>query len=183
MKNLIRIVVLLALASAGRDLYRRSFAGAGSGHAPPLSYVDTQGGSRSLSAPTKPTVLVLWVTPCPYCHRALKVLDSLRGAYSLDDLDVVGLYLNRADDASVDRIAGQDGHLITMAQGQPTGEFVQSLTQGLAFRAPGRDIYVIGKDGRYQAVDASDLRTPDDKILGEVRAILRNKHGLQDRSG
>ncbi|HEX4049182.1 MAG TPA: redoxin family protein [Elusimicrobiota bacterium] len=184
MRLLFRVVLVLAFAAAARDLwFSRSASAAGGGRAPDLAYTDTQGGFHSLSAPGKPTVAVLWVTPCPYCARALNVLDSLRRDYAEKDLDVVGFYLNQADDASVDQIARQEGHSITMARGQPTGDFVQALTAGLAFRAPGRDIYVIGKDGRYEAVDSSDLNVADDVISQRVREILRDKHGVKERAG
>jgi glutaredoxin len=126
--------------------------------------------------------VVLWVTQCPYCKRALNVLDILRRDYPQENLDVVGFYLNRATDASVDQISSQEGHAITMAQGQPTGNFVQALTGSLAFRAPGRDIYVIGKDGNYEAVDSSDLDVPDSQISERVRAIL-DKQGVKARAG
>jgi hypothetical protein len=181
MKPLILVAFVLASAYSARDYFRTRAAVTGSARAPGLAYADTRGEYHSLSAPAKPAVFVLWVTPCPYCARALGILDSLRRDYSPDELDVVGLYLNRADDGEVDRIAGAEGHSITMARGQPTGEFVQSLTSGLNFRAPGRDIYVLGKDGRYQTVDAGDLKTPNSLVYGRVRAILRDKHGLKDR--
>ncbi|MFX8235204.1 hypothetical protein ABTL20_21450, partial [Acinetobacter baumannii] len=42
--------------------------------APSLGYTDTQGHARSLAAPDKPVVVVLWVSPCGYCTRSLKVL-------------------------------------------------------------------------------------------------------------
>lgn len=185
MKLLVRVVVVLALAAAARDFWAGHFKnGAGGGRVADLAYTDTQGNSHaSLASSSKPSVVVLWVTPCPYCARALNVLDSLRRAYPEENLDVVGFYLNRADSATVEQIARQEGHSIAVAQGQPTGDFVQALTGSLAFRAPGRDIYVIGKDGRYEAVDSSDLAVPDDKIYEQVRAILRDKHGVKERAG
>lgn len=182
MKLLFRVVLVIAAAAAARA-YWQGRSGAGGGLAPGLAYKDTQGSFHSLIAPDKPAVVVLWVTPCPYCARALNVLDSLRRAYPEENLDVVGLYLNQADAASVDRIARQEGHSITMAQGQPTGEFVQALTAGLGFRAPGRDIYVIGRDGRYVTVDSSDMSVSDARIYEQVRAILRDKHGVKERAG
>jgi thiol-disulfide isomerase/thioredoxin len=189
MRALSKIVIVLALAAAARDLYRGHFGKSGhigpgkSGRVADLAYTDTQGGSHSLASPAKPAVVVLWVTPCPYCRRALNVLDTVRRAYPEENLDVVGFYLNRAAPAAVDQIAGSEGHSIMMAQGQPTPEFVQSLTSSLALRAPGRDIYVIGMDGQYQSVDSSDLNVPDDQIYQRVRAILRDKHGVKERAG
>jgi hypothetical protein len=181
MKQLVYVIFLAAVAYSARDFLKTRAVANGTAQAPGLAYADTTGAYHSLSAPDKPAVFVLWVTPCPYCKRSLNVLDSLRNDYKPEDLDVVGLYLNSADNAGVDSIARGEGHSITMARGQPTGEFVQSLTRGLNFRAPGRDIYILGKNGQYQTVDASDLSTPDSLIYGRVRAILRDKHGLKDR--
>jgi hypothetical protein len=174
MKLLFRVVILLALAAAARDVWRKHSG---------LAYKDTQGRPHSISAPDKPAVLVLWITPCPYCSRSLNVLDALRRDYPEKELDVVGLYLNRADDAAVDQFARQEGHSITVAQGQPSQDFVRTMTARLAFRAPGRDIYVIGKNGDYEAVDASDLGVADGAISERVRSILREKHGLRGRAG
>ena len=184
MKLLFRVVLVLAIAAAARDYWRgHSRGGAGGGRVADLAYTDTRGGFHtSLSASGKPAVVVLWVTPCPYCARALNVLDSLRRIYPEENLDVVGFYLNKADDASVDQIAAQEGHAISMAQGQPTGDFVHALTASLAFRAPGRDIYVIGKDGHYEAVDSSDLSVSDSSIYEQVRAILRAER-VKERAG
>jgi hypothetical protein len=151
--------------------------------APALAFVDTRGRGHSFAAPDKPAVVVLWVSPCEYAARDLGVLDRLRALYAEEDLDVIGLYLNRTDDGEIDHIASVEGHRITMARGQPTGEFVQELTAGLEFRGTGRDIYVIGRDGRFVAVDASDLSTPDDALLEKVRSLLRRKHGLKERDG
>jgi hypothetical protein len=188
MRLLFRVVLVLAIAFATRDQWLGRLGmtgkGAGSGRAPDLAYTDTHGGfHNSLSAAGKPAVVVLWVTPCPYCARALNVLDGLRRQYPEEDLDVVGFYLNRADSATVEQIGRGEGHAIMMAQGQPTGDFVQALTNTLAFRGPGRDIYVIGKDGTYEAVDSSDLHVADYLISTRVRAILRGKHGLKERAG
>ena len=185
MKLLIRVIVVLAFAAVARDYWLgRSGKGAGSGRVADLAYTDTRGNSHaSLSSSSKPAVVVLWVTPCPYCARALNVLDSLRRAYPEENLDVVGFYLNQAEAVTVDQIARQEGHSISVAQGQPTGDFVQALTSSLAFRAPGRDIYVIGKDGRYEAVDSSDLGVLDSHLYEQVRAILREKHGVKERAG
>lgn len=179
-----KLVLVFAVAYAARGYWLEHAGNAsGGGRAPDLSYTDTKGGAHpSLAAPGKPVLVVLWVTPCPYCARALNVLDVLRWQYPEEDVDMVGFYLNRADPAEIDQIAGQEGHSVTMAQGQPTGDFVQALTNTLSFRAPGRDIYVIGKDGRYQAVDSSDLNVPDDQIADRVRAIL-DKDGLKARPG
>ena len=151
--------------------------------APALPYVDTQGVSRSLVPPMKPVVVVLWVTPCSYCTRALNVLDNVRRLYPESDLDVVGFYINEADDATVERLAQEEGHRITLARGQPSGQYVQALLKGFDFRGTGRDIYVVGADGRYEAVDASDLSTPNYEILQRVRVLLLNKHHLKERSG
>jgi hypothetical protein len=173
MKNLLRVVFLIAVVAAARPLWT-------SRRAPALAYTDTQGAARRLGG-GKPAVVVLWVTPCAYCKRSLIVLDEMRRLYPEQDLDVVGFYLNRADDASIDRIARDEGHSITMAQGQPSGEFVQSLTKGFNFRGTGRDIYVVGADGRYDAVDASDLKAPLPVLRDEVRSLLLNKLHLKER--
>jgi thiol-disulfide isomerase/thioredoxin len=173
MKFLFRVLIIVALAAAARDVWRKHSG---------LAYKDTKGAAHSLTSPDKPAVVVLWVTPCPYCARALNVLDGLRREYPEEKLDVVGLYLNRAEASAVDEIAGQEGHSITMAQGQPSHEFVEAMTARLGFRAPGRDIYVIGKNGSYEAVDSSDLNVPDDEIAQRVRAILRDKHGVKPRA-
>ncbi len=154
------------------------------GKAPDLAYTDTRGGfHNSLAAAGKPALVVLWVTPCPYCTRAMNVLDRLRKRYPEEDLDIVGFYLNPADSASVESTARGEGHSIMVAQGQPTGPFVQALTNGMGFRGPGRDIYVIGKDGKYEAVDSSDLAVADYVITEKLRAILRDRHGLKERDG
>ena len=150
--------------------------------APALAYTDTSGVSRALNADPKPAVVVLWVTPCSYCTRSMNVLDQIRRLYPEKDLDVVGFYLNRTSDADIDSIAAREGHSFTMAQGQPTGEFVRDLTAGFGFRGTGRDIYVVGRDGRYVAVDASDLSRPDNDILQQVRSLLINKHHLKERA-
>ncbi|HXT00832.1 MAG TPA: redoxin family protein [Elusimicrobiota bacterium] len=173
MRSLFQVLMIVALAAGARDVWQRHGG---------LAYKDTKGVAHSLTSPDKPAVVVLWVTPCPYCARALNVLDGLRREYPKAKLDVVGLYLNTADAATVDQIAGQEGHSITMAQGQPTHEFVEAMTAHLSFRAPGRDIYVIGKNGKYQAVDSSDLNVPDDEIAQRVRAILADKHGVKPRA-
>ena len=151
--------------------------------APALAYTDTRGGSHTLASPSKPVVVVLWVAPCAYCDRALSVLDRVRGLYREEDLDIVGFYLNQADSAAIDRIASDEGHRILMAQGQPTGEYARALTSGFQFRGPGRDIYVVGPDGRYTAVDTSDLATPNFDILQKVRSLMLNKYGLKERAG
>jgi glutaredoxin len=155
--------------------------GAGEGTAPALPYSDTKGGTHSLAQPAKPAVVVLWVTPCSYCTRAMNVLDRLRALYPEEDLDVVGFYLNAAEDADVERMAAAERHRFTMARGQPTGPYVEVLTKGFNFRGTGRDIYVVGKDGRYVAVDSSDLSTPDYAILQKLRVLLINSHGLKER--
>ncbi len=146
----------------------------------PIAYTDTGGVARRLGA-GKPAVVVLWVTPCAYCARSLSVLDEIRRLYPEQNLDVVGFYLNKADDKSIDDITRNEGHQITMAQGQPTGPFVENLLKSLDFRGTGRDIYVVRADGRYDAVDASDLREPLGRIRDRVRSLLLNKLGLKER--
>ena len=179
-----RVVLVVALAYAARDFWQHRAGGATAGRAPDLAYTDTKGGFHpSLAAAGKPALVVLWVTPCPYCAKALDVLDGLRRQYPEEDLDVVGFYLNTAEKSAVDQIASAEGHSIMMAQGQPTGPFVEALTASLGFRAPGRDIYIIGKDGKYETVDTSDLKVPNYQIAERVRAILREKHGLKERAG
>lgn len=80
-----------------------------------------------------------------------------------------------------DGVARNEGHQITMAQGQPNGPFVENLLKSLDFRGTGRDIYVVRADGRYDAVDASDLREPRGQIRDRVRSLLLNKLGLKER--
>ena len=150
--------------------------------APALAYTDTKGATRALNASTKPAVVVLWVTPCSYCTRAMNVLDTVRRLYPESDLDVVGFYLNPVSDAELDRMAAAEGRTFTMAQGQPTAPFVEQLLSGLDFRGTGRDIYVIGPDGHYKAVDSSDLSKPDYAVLQQVRSLLINKHRLKERA-
>lgn len=175
------VVLLLVAAAAAWHLwpYGGLFHKA---EAPALSYADTAGKYRSLGAPERPAVVVLWVSPCAYCTRAMKVEDDIRRLYAEEDLDVVAFYLNRAGNEEIERMAAAEGHRITVAQGQPDNKFVETLLDGLAFRGTGRDIYVIGKDGRYTAVDASDLREPDYAVRDRVRSVLLNVLKLKERA-
>jgi hypothetical protein len=173
MKNFMRVALVLALAAWARSWWTSS-------HLSPISYTDTRGVSRRLGS-GKPAVVVLWVTPCAYCARDLNVLDEVRRLYPEEDLDVVGFYLNRAADSEIDAIASREGHSVTMAQGQPSGEFVQTLTKSLNFRGTGRDIYVVRGDGRYDAVDARDLSAPLPALRDKVRSLLLNDLRLKER--
>lgn len=177
-------ILAMALGMGGAMILQKQGVnfGFGAKSAPALAYVDTKGVSRVLNAPSKPTVVVLWVTPCAYCTRSMNVLDTVRRLYPESDLDVVGFYLNTISDADLDRMAASEGRTFTMAQGQPTGAFVQQLTSGFDFRGTGRDIYVVGRDGHYTAVDASDLSKPDYGILQQVRSLLINKHHLKEKA-
>jgi len=178
------VVALLAAVIAGAAIWqgRSGRRGGAEGTAPALPYVDTKGVPHSLAAPAKPAVVVLWVTPCSYCRRAMNVMDRVRGLYSEDDLDVVGFYLNESDDAGIDSIASVEGHRFTMARGQPTWQYTDVLLKGFDFRGTGRDIYVLGRDGRYTAVDSSDFSVPDYAILQKIRILLTTKHGLKERA-
>lgn len=171
----------VALGLAAAMLW--SSHGKKSGRAPALSYADTKGHLHSFANPERPAVVVLWVTPCSYCTRALGVLDRVRSLYPEEDLDVVGIYLNPADDAEVDRIAEMEGHRVTMARGQPSGPFLETLLDGFGFRGTGRDVFVVGRDGRFVAVDASDVQAPSLALLQRVRTVLINDLHLKERAG
>jgi hypothetical protein len=176
-------LLAIAVGMGGAMLLQKQGVNFGFGDktVPALSYTDTKGVSRALNASGKPTLVVLWVTPCSYCTRSMNVLDTVRRLYPESDLDIVGFYLNTTSDADLDRMAASEGRTFTMARGQPTGEFVQQLLGGLDFHGTGRDIYVIGPDGHYTTVDASDLSKPDYGVLQQVRSLLINKHHLKER--
>lgn len=175
-------VVLLAIALSVFQLWRHGQPKTGA--APALAFTDTHGKYRTLSAPDRPTAVVLWVSPCAYCDRSLGVLDEIRRLYKPEDLDVVGFYLNPVRDDELDQLAVREKHAtLTMARGQPTPDFVEKLTDGFGFRGTGRDIYIVGRDGRYIAVDASDLSAPTYGILQQVRGLLINRFGLKERAG
>lgn len=148
--------------------------------APALAFTDASGKPRSLHAPERPTVVLLWVEPCAYCERAFQVLDQVRPLYNEKDLDIVAFYLNPAEDAQVAAMAGS--HSVSAARGQPTGDFLTALLDGLAFRGTGRDLYVIGTDGRYETVDSSDLSVPAAVTAGKLRELLKTGFKLKERS-
>ena len=124
--------------------------------------------------------MLLWVEPCAYCDRAFQVLDQVRPLYDEKDLDIVAFYLNPAEDAQVAAMAG--AHAVSAARGQPTGEFLEKLLDGLAFRGTGRDLYVIGTDGRYKTVDSSDLKVPAAAAAAKLRELLKTEFKLKPRT-
>lgn len=173
-------VVFLLLAAAA---YFRPWNGLfRSGEAPAVVYKDTRGHAHALNAPERPTVVMLWVSPCAYCDRAFKVLQDLRRLYPEDKLSIVALYLNPATDQQIEQMGAAEGGGIDLAQGQPDGPTLEKLLDGLSFRGTGRDIYVIGVDGRYTKVDSSDLRAPRSETLDAVRRVLRDAHRLAEAS-
>lgn len=173
--------IMLALG-AGAAYLAQGRGPLSSPKAPPLPYVDTEGRSGMLAAPAKPTLVVLWIDNCAYCERSMKVLDRVRRLYAESDVDIVGFYLNNAENAAIERMARGRGHMFPVAKGQSSGDYVSALTDGFGFRGTGRQIFVVGKNGRYDEVDASDLRAPDYDVLQRVRSILLNKYRLKERA-
>lgn len=148
--------------------------------APELAYRDTKGGLHAFGPGAKPSVVVFWVSPCPYCERALTVLDDLRWRFPEDRLDVVGIYLNPASDAEVDEIGKREGRRITLAGAQHSGslDLVRALDSGFGFGAPGREIYVVDAQGKMRAIDSSDLGYPTGSLETLVIQAIGKATGL-----
>jgi hypothetical protein len=51
---------------------------------------------------------------------------------------------------------------------------------GFDFHGTEQDIFIVEPDGRYETIDASDLDTPNEKNLDQVRTVLLNKLHLRE---
>ena len=175
-----KIFLFLLLGATG--LYM-ALQGTQVAQAPSLSYKDTQGAVHRIPEPGKTAVLVFWVSPCPYCDRALTVLDHLTTRLPSDKVDVVGIYLNHGTAAEVDAEAQREGHGTLMAPAQPTSDqtLIAALDSGFKFGSPGRAIYVVDSAGSIHSVDSSNLDFPTSGIESQVVDLVANVSGAGSR--
>jgi hypothetical protein len=140
----------------------------------PTEFQDTDGRGHSLPDPSRAAVVVFWVEACPYCERAMRVLSLVRASHPRTRVDVLGLYVNSADDTRVRALAEDEGFTVTQAAIQKPGqsEITRNLISAFNVRAPGRHIYVVAPGGPVVPVDASDLDKPDATLLAEVKAAV-----------
>ena len=127
-------------------------------HVPAVSFTDVQGLNRSFSRSTKPAVVGFWIQECGYSQRMMRVLRHVRQRYPGEQLDVIAFELNSMPDSQISAIASREGYQMgaTLAGAQNTPGLIQTLQDGFAIRGPGRDVYVIDKNGRLRTVPAVD---------------------------
>jgi thiol-disulfide isomerase/thioredoxin len=142
---------------------------------PAISFRDTMGAAHGFGRPCKPALVVFWISGCPFCERALNILDQVRRRYPKESLDIVGIYVNHGTNEAVEAEARAKGHLFDVAASRPDDDntLINRLDEeGFKFGAPGRAIYVIDATGMYRTVDAGDLNVPNGSTEGEVISAL-----------
>lgn len=142
---------------------------------PPVSFTDVDGKTRDFRKLERPLVVGFWIEGCPYCANAMGVLNSVRQETSVDKLDVVGFFLNARSSPEVASLGAGEGYWVTLAASQPPTELIVALHSSFRIRGPGRDIYVIGRSGRYRVVSTVNGQEPrpQREIKAEVDALLK----------
>jgi len=144
-------------------------------HVPDLSYTDVAGKSRTLRGTGKPAVIGFWITDCPYCDRMMNVLNKVRRDYPETRVDVIGFYLNRTTPQALSELGAGKDYAMTLAPAQPPVELVAALDKGFGLRGPGRDIYLVDRDGGVRTVDVSNLETPFKDIYPKIQEFLEQE--------
>ena len=149
-------------------------------HVPAVSFTDVQGGIHDFSRLGKPAVVGFWIDECGYSQRAMSVLNEMRQDYSPEQLDVIGFYLNPRSDSDIAALGEREGYNATLAGAQESPELIESLQKSFDIRGPGRDIYVIDRNGIIHTVKAVDdggrLVSPAD-LVSEVNAQVKSALG------
>ncbi|MFA6003287.1 MAG: redoxin domain-containing protein [Elusimicrobiota bacterium] len=166
-------LLILILLGAAAYRYRSHIPGF---PLPDISYADVQGQTRSLSRPDKPAVVGFWIADCGYCENMMGALQAVRQKYPEDKLDVVGLYLNEASEADIAAAAQREGYAVTLAPAQKTQQLIEALQSRFSIRGPGRDIYIVRRDGFFQrvaTVDQEDDFRESSVVVPEVEAYIQ----------
>ena len=127
-------------------------------YVPEVAFTDVRGQSRNFSRSTKPAVVGFWIEECGYSQRMMRVLRHVRQRYPGEQLDVIGFELNSMADSQISAVASREGYdmgaILAGAQNSPG--LIQNLQDGFGIRGPGRDVYVIEKNGRLRTVPVVD---------------------------
>jgi len=169
---LVIIVTIAAIQAAphlGTTAIGKLFFGRSS---PSISFTDVDGQSRILPTSGRPAIVGFWIKDCRYCARVMAILNRIRQQYPVEKLDVVAFYLNVIDAPELRDIQFRKGYRMVIAEAQPPVELIASLDKAYGIRGPGRDIYVVDKNGRIRVIDAGNLDKPWEQIESQITEAL-----------
>ena len=147
--------------------------------APSIELVDSRGAHWALGgSKQKPMVIGFWISPCAYSDRILKFMNRVRREYKTEGLDVVGVYLNPIDDASLNALLASKKLEFPVVAGQSSLDQIVTLNSSFGMRGAGVDLYLVDKKGRIHAVDAGQADVKSRDIENDLNKIIKKKTGL-----
>ena len=183
MSGLIRMILVgIAIACAFqffRDRSANHFVGSAASNAPLTSheFKDGDGNDHDFAQITRPKLVAFWITQCGYSKRAMWLMNEARQNTTDTDLEVVGFYLNQADDRQIKSLARQAGIAVPVAAAQQTPELMESLIQKFRFTKPGRDLYLVDRQGVIQRLDVSDREESNESLQRRVASFVQMHTG------
>ena len=179
MSGLVKLIlVCIAMAYAFqfyRDRSAAGFVGSDVSNAPLASheFKDVDGNDHDFAQITRPKLVAFWITQCGYSKRAMWLMDEARKDATSGDLEFVGFYLNRANDGQIKSLARQAGISVPVAAAQQTPELMESLIRKFGFTAPGRDLYLVDRQGVIQRLDVSDRNESNESLQKSVASFVQ----------
>jgi hypothetical protein len=176
---LMTVGLAILVVAGGAYGYMRMKAAEGLRAPAKLTYTDVEGQAHTFRSEGTPKVVAFWISNCGYSQNAMWSLNEVRRQYREDEIDVIGFYMNPSTDAQVKTIAKNERYEVNLSTVQnmsvgPTALF-GDLHNTFHMRGVGRDVYVVDKDGRIQAIPAVDEQgklRPRPDIIQDVHAAL-----------
>lgn len=142
-----------------------------------IVYTDIDGNSKRLGVAGKPAIVGFWIKNCGYSEHALHLLSQVRNQYSESKLDVVGFYMNSISSEELSHIIAEHAYGLdygfTIAAAQPPVALIAALAKTFQFNAPGRTLYIIGKNGHIRSVDISDIKEKNALVLAKLNNAIK----------